>query len=178
MFSKSLEGDMAVRWDINLGTVTTIVAALAGAGIWVNTQITEMQTKITNSENFRVARTAQTDQNFVELRSTAQATQEVQTKQAAQVENLLYRMGQLEANMSAANSRMDRIADSVLGAVDSLKKDVNGINTQVQLLGQKVDALDVPRTPQKRTGLMPPEFAEYIHTLRQQISFREGRPFP
>ncbi|MNL53946.1 hypothetical protein D3C87_1772350 [compost metagenome] len=60
-------------------------------------------------------------------------------------------MGQGEARATEADKRIDRIADTVLSAVDSIKRDINALNTRVELMTQKIDNLDVPRTQRPRT---------------------------
>jgi len=137
---------VAVKWDINMGTVVTITIALATVGIWVNTQITSLGERVANSENFRQMRTAQTDKNFVDLGIIVKSTQESVLKQGAEVTNLTYRMGQNETRLTEADKRMDRIADSILGSVGSLKDDVARLSTKFEVMNQKIDSLDVPRT--------------------------------
>lgn len=143
---------MAVKWDINLGTITTLGIALATVGIWVNTQLTSLEERVNSTENFRASRTAQTDKNFVDLGILVKSTQEGVFKLSSDVNNLTYRMGQNETRLTNADERMDRIADSVLKSVDTIRKDVGALSTKVEVMNQKIDSLDVPRTQQRPRG--------------------------
>lgn len=167
----SKEAAVNVTWNINLGTVLAVLIPLAGAGIWVNTQVTELNVRVSQMDQFRAQRTAQTDKTFADLGSAIHALEGVQAKQSQATDTLSYRMGQIEASVSAINARMDRLADSVLSSVEGLKKDVSGVNTQVQLLGQKVDSLDVPRNPTLKRGslIRPLWFEERTRSLRWKI---------
>lgn len=164
---------MAVKWDINLGTIVTLGLALAGAGIWVNSQLTELNVRMTQTENSRVTRSAETDKKFVDITAALRAVEQGGMKQAQVMDNLTYRMGLSEATIGATNQRMDRLADSILSSVEGLKKDVGGIGTEVKLLGQKVDALDVPRNnpPPLRRGVFRPLWYEgYTRSQQLKIS--------
>lgn len=141
---------MAVKWDINLGTVTTLAIVLSTVGLWVNTQLTSLEERVNNTEQFRASRTAQTDKNFVDLGVLVKSTQDAVFKQSSEVNNLTYRMGQNEERLTNADKRMDRIADSVLQSVDAIRKDVGALSTKVEVMNQKIDSLDVPRTPLRR----------------------------
>ena len=143
---------MAIKWDFNFGTVISIGIPLIGGLLWVNTQITSLEARLNQSENFRSQRTSQTDRNFIDLTAAIRSLQEVSAKQNADLGNLLYRMGQNESSINGANQRMDRIADSVLNSVDSIKKDVGVLGTKVEVMNQKIDSLDVPRTRGKVGG--------------------------
>lgn len=143
---------MAVKWDVNLGTLVPIGIALFTGAIWVNSSIVGLEARLNQTENFRAQRTAQTDTNFVNLTAAVRSMQEAAAKQNADVGNLTYRMGQTEANITAANQRIDRVADSVLSSVDSIKRDVGALSTKVEVMNQKIDQLDVPRTPRVPRG--------------------------
>lgn len=143
--------EMAVKWDFNLGTLIPVGLALFSGAIYINTQLTSLEARLTQSESFRAQRTAQTDANFVQLTSAVRAMQDNSAKQNADIGNLTYRMGQGEARQQEADKRMDRIADSVLSAVDSIKRDINALNTRIELMTQKIDNLDVPRTQRPRS---------------------------
>lgn len=142
---------MAVKWDFNLGTLIPVGLALFSGAIYINTQLTSLEALLTQSESFRAQRTAQTDANFVQLTSAVRAMQDNSAKQNADIGNLTYRMGQGEARQQEADKRMDRITDSVLSAVDSIKRDINALNTRIELMTQKIDNLDVPRTQRPRS---------------------------
>jgi hypothetical protein len=142
---------MAVKWDLNLGTIVGLLPFFLGGAFYVNTQLTSLEARLNQSEQFRASRTAQTDANFVQLTSAVRSMQDTSAKQNADIGNLTYRMGQGEARQQESDKRMDRIADSVPGAVDSIKRDINGLNTRVELMTQKIDSLDVPRTPRPRS---------------------------
>lgn len=144
---------MVVKWDLNLGTLIPIGLALFSGAIYLNTQLTSLEARLNQSENFRAQRTAQTDNNFVNLTSAVRALQTDIGKQVGATDNLNYRMGQSEASLKAANDRIDRIADSVLSSVDSIKRDISGLTTKFEVMNQKIDSLDVPRTQQfRKTG--------------------------
>lgn len=138
--------EMAVKWDFNMGTLIPVGIALFTGAMYINTQLTSLEARLTQSEQFRAQRTAQTDNNFVNLTSAIRSMQTDINKQVGTTENLNYRMGQNEASLKAANERMDRIADSVLSSVDSIKRDISGLTTKFEVMNQKIDSLDVPRT--------------------------------
>lgn len=142
---------VSVKWDINLGTLIPIGLALFSGAIYINTQLTSLEARLTQSESFRAQRTAQTDSNFVQLTSAVRSMQNDSARQSADIGNLTYRMGQGEARQQESDKRIDRIAESVLSAVDSIKRDINTLNTRVELMTQKIDNLDVPRTQRPRT---------------------------
>jgi predicted nucleic acid-binding Zn-ribbon protein len=149
---------VAVKWDINFGTLIPIGMALFAGAIYINTQLTSLEARLNQTESFRASRTAQTDQNFVQLTAAIQAMQNNIAKQNAETSNLNYRMGQNEAGIEAASKRMDRIADTVLTAVESIKRDLGTLSTEVKLgtqktdtLSSKIDSLDVPRTQRPRS---------------------------
>jgi len=125
---------MAVKWDINIGTLVPIGMALLGGAFWINTQLTGMDLRM-----------HQTESNITELTAGVKAVQDSSIKQSNDLNNLTYRMGQTESAIGSANQRMDRIADSVLASVDSIKKDIGALTTKFEVMSQKFDNLDVPR---------------------------------
>lgn len=171
---------MAVKWDINLGTIVSIVIVVTSGMLWVNTKITTLDEKVQSSENFRAARTASTDKIFVELSSSIKSLQESMNKLAAESANLTYRMGQSESNNGAANVRMDRMADALQGSIESIQRDVNGLSVKVEVMNQKIDSLDVPRTvnPPRRTELKLPWSGEYTRTQPRKTSSPAALLFP
>lgn len=169
---------MAVKWDINLGTIVSIVIVVTSGMLWVNTKITSLDERVQTSENFRASRTAATDKIFVDLSASIKSLQESMNKLSAESANLTYRMGQTESNNGAANVRMDRMADALQGSIESIQRDVNGLAVKVEVMNQKIDSLDVPRTQTRRTELMLPWFWGYNHSLPQKISSPAARLFP
>lgn len=169
---------MAVKWDINLGTIVTIVIVVTSGMLWVNTQITKLDERVQNTEEFRAQRTAATDKIFVDLGSSIKSLQDSMNKLAAESANLTYRMGQSEANNGSSIVRMDRMADALQGSVESVKQNVNNLAVKVEVMNQKIDSLDVPRTPQNRRSLMLPWSEEYNRSLPQKISSPAALLFP
>lgn len=146
---------MTMNWfNVNMPTII----AVAGAAIGIITYVNHLDARIEQVELSRSMRSGQMDKTFADI-----------SAQLSALNNLPYRMGQVEANVGNSNQRMDRIAESVLGSVEGIKKDVAELSTQVRLVNQKqdilsgkVDSLDVPR---QRRMSMPP--------------YLEGRsPFP
>lgn len=137
---------MTVNWfNVNMPTILAVVAMGTGTITYIN----HLESRIAQVENYRAMRSGQVDKTFADIGA-----------QLSLLNNLPYRMGQVEANVNSSNVRMDRIADSVLESVEGIKKDVGAMSTQVSLIGQKqdmlnskVDNLDVPRTGRKM--LMP-----------------------
>ena len=172
---------MAVKWDINLGTIVTLGLALMGAGFWVNSQLTELNIRMTQSEKSVKDRSEETDRKFVDFTAALRSVEQGSAKQAQLMDNLTYRMGQSEATIGATNQRLDRLATSILSSVDSLKDDVGGISTEVKLLGQKVDALDVPRNNSpRRSGwdFKPLWYEGYMRSLQLRIDAQGAPPAP
>lgn len=122
--------------------------------------------------------TTSVDKGFVDLSSSIKSLQDSMNKLAVESTNLTYRMGQSEANLGAANARMDRFADSLLSTVESIKKDVNNLAVKVEVMSQKIDSLDVPRTSTRKTEFTPPWCTEYNRILPQKTFFPAGQPFP
>lgn len=145
---------MAVKWDINLGTIVgtglTVGLPLFIWGYNLDQRVVKLDVKVEQSESFRAARTAQTDKNFTDVIALSRAISDIQNKQAVELTNLTYRMGQQEAtatkNNEALNARMDRLSETLLGSVKSLSDYVAQLNVKMELTAQKIDALDVPRT--------------------------------
>lgn len=178
--SKREDTPMAVKWDINLGTIVTIVIVVTSGMLWVNTQITKLDERVQNGEEFRAARSASTDKIFVDLSSSIKSLQESMSKLAAESANLTYRMGQSEANNGSSIVRMDRMADALQGSVESVKENVNNLAVKVEVMNQKIDSLDVPRTQKngRNNNLMLPWYGEYNHTQPQKISSPAALLFP
>jgi hypothetical protein len=144
---------VAIKWDINLGTIISLGLPLVGGLLWVNTQIVNLALRVQQTENYQVTQTTQTDKNFLDLTAAVRSFEGVTLRQNGDVANLTYRMGQSEANIRNMGERMDRVVDSVLLSVDSIKKDVGALSTKVEVMNQKIDSLDVPRT--NRTMVQP-----------------------
>lgn len=115
-----------VNWNINLGTIFTVIVTSATVLIYVNT----LANKVDEIERFRQSRVASSDKNFSEIQS-----------KLAQVPELTYRVGQTEGAITAMNDRMNRFADSFLGTAESIKKDVNSLVTKFEVMSQKIDTL-------------------------------------
>lgn len=170
---------MAVRWDLNMGTVITVVMALAGGAFWTNTKITSLEERVRQGEDYRVSRTTSTDKSFVELTTAVRSLEAALNKISSESTNLNYRMGQNEANLNAVNSRVDRTGESMISSVESLKKDLTSLSIKVEVMTQKIDSLDVPRSPTRRMNLIKPLLLEgCIHIPPQRISFPTDPLFP
>ncbi len=145
---------MAIKWDFNIGTIAAIGIPVMTAIIYVNSELTTLREKVTQSESFRAARTAQTDKNFVDVLSLVRAQQDTITKTTVDTSNLTYRMGQIEASAQKNNenltARMDRLSENLLGSVKTLSDRVADLSTEQRLTNQKLDNLDVPRTKMGR----------------------------
>lgn len=133
------ETEVNVNWNINAGTILTVLAMGTASLMY----IASIDARVKQGEDYRVIRSNMTDKNFANVNAQLDA-----------MKDLPYRIGQLEAQANAANARMDRIADSFLGSAESIKKDVNALTTKVEVMSQKIDNLDVPRT--RKTSFTPP----------------------
>lgn len=144
------KSEMAIKFDLNLGTIAAIGVPLLIAGFNVNERLVSVEKGQQQAESFRSARTASTDKNFVDIASLVRALTEQQGRQNIDLSNLTYRMGQIEAtsikNNEAMNARMDRLSETLLGSVKSLSDYVAQLNVKTELINQKIDGLDVPRT--------------------------------
>jgi len=163
---------MSINWfTVNVPTILPVPAATWGIVTYLN----NLDNRVRQGENYRITRGTQTDKNFVDLTAVIHTLQESSNKQDVSQANITYRMGQMEATVAQQNARMDRIADSVLDSVERIKKDLGGVSTKVEVLNQKVDSLDVPRT---RRSVMPLLYEECIPCRPLRIAFSIARPFP
>lgn len=79
---------MAVKWDINFGTLIPILLALAGGALWVNSELTELRVRVLQNEELRTQRTSETDQKFADLTTAVKLNEATQNKLAQIIDNL------------------------------------------------------------------------------------------
>lgn len=128
-----------VNWNVNAGTILTVLLTSATVLLYVNT----VGNKVDEMDRTGTQRYMSYDKSFADINAKLQAQSD-----------LPYRVGQNEGSIKGMNDRLDRIADSFLGTAETIKVNVNTIGTKVELLSQKIDNLDVPRSS-NRSELMP-----------------------
>lgn len=150
--------DAAVDWFTDN---FAILATLVGSVIGVVTYVNGIDVRLGRMEDKVQGRILYADARFAELRT-----------QMDLVVNLPYRMQQVEMAQSAANARMDKISETLLSAVEGIKRDVSTLSTQLAVTSAKIDSLDVPRVQSRASTLPSP--AGYTPSLRPQTASSTG----
>ncbi len=119
-------------WNVGAVVVGIAVNAFALGAVW-----TKVDGRLTEGEQYRVQRSTQTDANFAAINAklTSQDTDK-------------FRLTQLETvvtkNQEAQSARIDRIVESFGGKLDDISEKVNGVQTDVRVLTQRLDARPGP----------------------------------
>lgn len=142
MTEREVEMHSDTRLNVNWFNVNipTIIAVL-GVGWAIASYVSDMKGRITEIENYRVQRSAQTDKAFASIEATLE-----------NLANTPFRMTNVEAQIASTNARLDRLVESLSGSVEMLRKDVNSVGTKVEVLSSKIDGWS-PQDSSKRTEL-------------------------
>ena len=131
-------------WPTLAGFAVVIATNAFAAGIvyWqFRSDIQSVSQRVDAMEAFRRDRTAATDKNFAELKEKLEP-----------LDNLQDQAARADAEIEAANARIDRIVESFGGKFDDLIATVNQIKVDLGVLTGEVRSL----TNGKRAALEPP----------------------
>jgi phage shock protein A len=127
---------MAINWtQVNVPTILAVVGAAWGVFQYIGDfdkrlSASEQQAKIEADSNrsklVDITRLIGDVQS--ELRSTRQF-----------VENVPYRVGQLEAGLTEQGRRTDRISEALATSLDALRKDVSALGVKIEVLSSKLE---------------------------------------
>lgn len=130
------DATVTLNWfRINLPTIVMIL----GLGYYVGTNLNDLQKSIVSlsKEN-------------TELKSTT-----------ADMGKLVYRVEQVETGLQRANERTDALQNTLISSMDLMRRDINRLTTQVEVLSSRVGILtgdvDDPKQRRSRPGPLLPE---------------------
>lgn len=125
------DATVTLNWfRINLPTIVMIL----GLGYYVGTNLNDLQKSIValSKEN-------------TELKSTT-----------ADMSKLVYRVEQVETGLQRANERTDALQNTLISSMDLMRRDINRLTTQVEVLSSRVGILtgdiDEPKQRRSRPG--------------------------
>lgn len=125
------DATVTLNWfRINLPTIVMIL----GLGYYVGTNLNDLQKSIValSKEN-------------TELKSTT-----------ADMGKLVYRVEQVETGLQRANERTDALQNTLISSMDLMRRDINRLTTQVEVLSSRVGILtgdiDEPKQRRSRPG--------------------------
>lgn len=113
------------------------IAAIALAGFYVGGKLNDVNTSL-----------AMIDRENVVLKT-----------QVSEFINLPYRVQQLESGLKGTNERVDALSNTLISQLDLIRRDVNRLTTQVEVLSSRVGVLtgDVDEPKQRRARPPAPE---------------------
>lgn len=125
------DATVTLNWfRINLPTIIMIL----GLGYYVGTNLNDLQKSIV----------ALTREN-TELKAST-----------ADLSNISYRVDQLEFGLQRANERTDSLQNTLISSMDLMRRDINRLTTQVEVLSSRVGILtgdiDEPKQRRSRPG--------------------------
>ena len=130
---------MAINWtQVNVPTIL----AVAGAAWAIFQYFGDFDSRLTKMEDYRVTRSAVTDQKFVDLGNNVAAIQ----LKLEQLNGIPYRVDVIERGLQDFARRMDRLSENMQGGIGEVRKDVNAIDKKLEVISSKIDDL----VPQKR----------------------------
>lgn len=122
---------ITLNWfRINLPTIVMIL----GLGYYVGTNLNDLQKSVVDlsKEN-------------TELKAST-----------ADLSNISYRVDQLEFGLQRANERTDSLQNTLISSMDLMRRDINRLTTQVEVLSSRVGVLtgdiDEPKQRRSRPG--------------------------
>lgn len=79
-------------------------------------------------------------------------------KTTADINNIVYRVEQLEVGLHKANERTDSLQNTLLSGMDLMRRDINRLTTQFEVLSSRVGMVigDVDEPKQRRARPAPP----------------------
>ena len=125
---------VTINWfRMNLPTIVMIL----GLGYYVGTNLNDLQKSISNLS-----------QENSELKATT-----------ADMSKIIYRVDQLEVGLHRANERTDSLQNTLISSMDLMRRDINRLTTQVEVLSSRVGILtgdvDEPKQRRSRPGVDP-----------------------
>lgn len=143
-----MKQDTAITWNwfrVNLPTIT----AIFGLGIYLNTHMITMQKSIEEMDQYRTNRAAHSDRNFAEINSKLTV-----------MSNIPYRVEMAEGNINKTNERLDNLSNTIINQMDLIRRDVNRLTTQVEVLSSRVGVLTGDIDEPRRRISRPPQQTE------------------
>lgn len=133
------DSTVTLNWfRMNIPTIVMIVML----GVYVGTNMTELQKSI---------------ESLKEDSSSLKAT-------TADMNKLVYRVEQLEVGLLNANNRVDGLQNTLISSMDLMRRDINRLTTQVEVLSSRVGILtgdiDEPKQRRSRPGPIQNEHAD------------------
>ena len=121
---------MAINWtQVNVPTIVTVLGVAYGIVTYFN----DLDGRLKN-----------TDDNVVGMKSDIATTKQT-------MQDIPYRVGNLEKGLDEAGKRTDRLTDVVLSGMDNVRKDINTLGTKIEVLSSKME----DAFPKRRTDLGP-----------------------
>lgn len=133
------DSTVTLNWfRMNIPTIVMIVML----GVYVGTNMTALQKSI---------------ESLKEDSSSLKAT-------TADMNKLVYRVEQLEVGLLNANNRVDGLQNTLISSMDLMRRDINRLTTQVEVLSSRVGILtgdiDEPKQRRSRPGTIQNEHAD------------------
>ncbi len=121
--------DTVVTWNWFRLNVPTIIA-IAGVGLYINNGLRDA-IKSTDDLKGSIDRV----QTIIEP-----------------VPNITYRLQRAEENITAANTRIDNLSNTMINNIDLIRRDVNRLTTQVEVMSTRLQTymVDYPDEPKQR----------------------------
>lgn len=125
------DATVTLNWfRMNVPTIVMIV----GLGYYVGTNISDVQKSISHLSD---------------------ASQELKMT-TADMNKITYRVEQLESGLSRSNDRVDNLHNTLISGMDLMRRDINRLTTQVEVLSSRVGILtgdiDEPKQRRSRPG--------------------------
>lgn len=125
------DATVTLNWfRMNVPTIVMIV----GLGYYVGTNISDVQRSISHLSD---------------------ASQELKMT-TADMNKIIYRVEQLESGLSRSNDRVDNLHNTLISGMDLMRRDINRLTTQVEVLSSRVGILtgdiDEPKQRRSRPG--------------------------
>lgn len=122
------DSTVTLNWfRVNLPTVVMIL----GLGYYVGTNLNDLQKSVSSLS-----------QENSELKATT-----------ADISKIAYRVDQLEFGLQRANERTDALQNTLISSMDLMRRDINRLTTQVEVLSSRVGILtgDIDEPKQRRS---------------------------
>ena len=127
---------MAINWtQVNVPTILAVVGAAWGVFQYVGDfdkrlSASEQQAKLEAEANRN--KLADITRLIGDVQSEVRGTRQF-------IENVPYRVGQLEAGLTEQSRRTDRISESLATSLDALRKDVSALGVKIEVLSSKLE---------------------------------------
>lgn len=125
------DATVTLNWfRMNVPTIAMII----GLGYYVGTNISDVQRSISHLSN-----------DSQQLKLTT-----------ADMNKITYRVEQLESGLDKSNERVDNLHNTLISGMDLMRRDINRLTTQVEVLSSRVGILtgdiDEPKQRRSRPG--------------------------